>query len=195
MRPKLTFFGLLLLCIAGLLTTHSALAFPPLPSSFYGTVKVNGQNVPDDTVVRALIDGQVYAESRTQTYQGNSVYNVDVKGNDTDTPEADGGDANSVVTFEVGGVKADQSGAWRSGTNIELNLTASASGALETPPPTLPPVPTQTPIGYIAPTATPALLAPLAAGVGSGSPWLIIGATVMAAALFLVWLVRQRRRT
>jgi hypothetical protein len=158
--------ALILLPLAGLLTARPALAFPPLPSSFYGTVKVNGQNVPDGTLVRALIDGQVYAESRTQTYQGNSVYGVDVKGDDTDTPARDGGVADAVVTFEVGGVKADQTGAWRSGTNVELNLTASTSVALAAPPPTIPPVPTQTPIGYKAPA--PAQTVPPATSAGNG---------------------------
>ncbi len=189
MRTIATCLTALMLGLAGLLTPGIALAFPPLPSSFYGTVKVNGQNVPDGTVVRALIDGQAYAESRTQTYQGNSVYSVDVKGDDSDTPARDGGGADSLVAFEVGGVLAEQTGSWRSGTNVEINLTASTSGALAAPPPTLPPVPTQTPIGYKAPTPE---VSPAAAG-SAGSPWLIVGLAVVAVALGATWVVRRRR--
>ena len=65
--------------IISLFITIPALAIPPLPSSFYGTVKVNNANVPDGTVIQAVIGGQVYAEGFTQTYQGNSVYALDVQ--------------------------------------------------------------------------------------------------------------------
>lgn len=190
MRLKLPFLALLLLWLAGGLTPRPALAFPPLPSSFYGTVKVNGQNVPDGTVVRALIDGQVYAEAPTQTYQGNSVYSVDVKGDDSDTPERDGGLPDAVVQFEIGGVPADQTGLWRSGTNIEINLTASSSGSLAPPQPTLVPAPTQTPIGYSAPApADP----PSGSRDDGRAPWLIAGSAAMAVVLAALWVARRRR--
>src|SRR5512137_2051784 len=94
--------------IFSLFITLPALAVPPIPSSFYGTVKVNGANVPDGTVVQALIDGNVYAEALTQTYQADSVYSLNVLGDDTDTTVKDGGRQGDIVQFTIGGVLASQ---------------------------------------------------------------------------------------
>ena len=66
-------------------------AVPPLPSSFYGTVKLDGANVPDGTVVSAWIRGVKYTETQTLTYLGDSVYAVRVPGDDLETPEVEGG--------------------------------------------------------------------------------------------------------
>ena len=40
-------------------------AFPPLPSSFYGSVTLNDGDLPEGTLVEALIDGQVYATTNS----------------------------------------------------------------------------------------------------------------------------------
>jgi hypothetical protein len=151
----------LIACLVGLLAAIPVWAVPPLPSSFYGTVKVNGDNVPDGTLVRTLIDGQVYAQGHTQTYQGDSVYSLDVPGDDTGTAARDGGYEGETIEFEIGGVLADQTGTWHSGTNVELNLTASAAGPLNAVQATPSPVPTQTPILPAQPSLTPTTLAQL----------------------------------
>ncbi len=130
-------------------------AVPALPSSFYGTVRVNAANVPDGTQVQALIDGQVVAEGVTQTYQGDSVYVLDVPSDNPDTEAQDGGRDGNVIQFKVGGALADQTGEWRSGTNVNLNLTAASAAPVNTPAPTLPPPPTQTAIVILTPTALP----------------------------------------
>lgn len=92
---------------------------PTQPSSFWGTVKVDDANVSDGTEVTAWINGTQQASAATVTYQGNSVYSIAVpNGSDGDT-----------ITFQVGGVEADQTGTWQLGENSELNLTAS-----DTPP-------------------------------------------------------------
>ena len=65
-----------------LLITRPVLAFPSLPSSFYGTVKVNDANVPDGTLVQALINGKMIIENQTQTYQGDLLYSLDIPGHD-----------------------------------------------------------------------------------------------------------------
>ncbi len=129
--------------IASLFICLPALAVPQLPSSFYGTVKVNGTNVPDGTSVQALIGGKVYAETLTQTYQGDSVYSLDVTGDDTDTTVQDGGREGDTIQFKIGGVLANQTGVFHSGTNINFILTASTSTPVATPRTTLTPVPTQ----------------------------------------------------
>jgi cell division septation protein DedD len=142
-----------------LITIVPVLAIPPLPSSFYGRVQVDADNVPDGTLVRALIDGQVCAREHTQTYQGHSVYSLDVPGDDPDTPTRDGGREGDVIQFEIGGVLADQTGVWHSGTNVERDLSAESAGSLATPQATPSPVSTQTPILPSKPSPTPTTIA------------------------------------
>ena len=132
--------------LLGLLVTNRSWAIPPLPSSFYGTVKVNSQKVPDGTIVRALIGGQIFAETLTQTYQGESVYALDIPGDDLATTQKDGGRENETIQFEVGGAQAGQAGKWKSGTNVNLNLTAAASAPITKPQATIIPIPSQTAI-------------------------------------------------
>lgn len=138
---------LLITSLANLFAVIPAKALiPPLPSSFYGTVKVNGENVADGTVVRALINGQVYSTGYTQTYQGDSVYSLDVPGDDSSTTEIEGGKEGDIVQFDIAGVLAVETGTWKSATNTSVNLTASSAAPLNTPQATPTPVPTQTPI-------------------------------------------------
>jgi hypothetical protein len=146
--------------IVSLFITLPALAVPQLPASFYGTVKVNAANVPDGTSIQALIGGHVYAETITQTYQGDSVYALNVTGDDTDTPAVDGGREGDTVQFKIGGVLASQTGIWHSGTNVSLNLTASTSNPIATPAATPTTVPTQTAIPTLKPTVVPATPSP-----------------------------------
>jgi hypothetical protein len=158
--------GLRIICtmligmIASLFICLPVLAVPQIPASFYGTVKVNGADIPDGTSVQALIDGKVYAEVLTQTYQGDSVYALNVTGDDTDTTAKDGGREGDTVQFKIGGVLANQTGVWHSGTNVELNLTVASTTPLATPMATLTLAPTQTAIPTLKPTtvqATPTL--------------------------------------
>jgi hypothetical protein len=96
-----------------------------LPSSFYGTIQVDGANVEPGTSIKALIENQVFAEGHTLMYEGTSVYTINVPGDDNDSQEVDGGREGDEIIFEIGGLVADQTGTWHSGTNVELNLTAS----------------------------------------------------------------------
>ena len=111
-----TSISLLILCSAIFACPSSALAVPALPSSFYGTVKVGGANVPDGTVVQAFNGDRIAAQGYTQMYQGDSVYSLDVPGDNTDTVVIDGGREGETITFKVGGVLADEAGTWHSGT-------------------------------------------------------------------------------
>ena len=122
----------------------AAFAFPVLPSSFYGVVQYGGGNVADGTLVEAIIGDQVLANATTRTYQGSSVYSLDVRGDDNETAAVDGGCDGDRIQFRVGGVLAKESGIWRSGTNAALNLSVPASAALHDPQPTQKPLPSQT---------------------------------------------------
>jgi hypothetical protein len=150
--------------IVSLFIVFPVLAVPPLPASFYGTVKINNSNVPDNTTIQALIGGQIYAEARTLTYQNDSVFSLNVIGDDTDTTAVDGGREGDTIQFKIGGLLADQTGVWHSGTNVNLDLTAASSEPISTPSSTSTPVPTQetiietqpspepTPLGEASPT-------------------------------------------
>ena len=153
MRRLLTFL-LILGCISVFVVSHSSVhAVPPLPSSFYGTVKFNGENFPEGTVVEALINGQVISQTQTLLYQGDSVYSMDVSGDDPSTTVVEGGQEADVIQFRVGGLVAAETGLWESGTNVALDLSITGSSSPEPPQATLTPMPTQT--SEVNPTRTP----------------------------------------
>jgi hypothetical protein len=105
----------------------TVLAVPPLPSSFYGTVKANGANVPGCIQVSARINGVQYALSHFLLYGDDTVYSLDVPGDDPETTGViEGGVPGNTVDFYVGNVKADQTAPWQSGMNVNLNLTVSS---------------------------------------------------------------------
>jgi hypothetical protein len=115
----------------------------------------------------------VYAEGYTQTYQGDSVYALDVRGDDPDTPAQDGGREGDTIQFKIGGALAGQTGVWHSGTNASLNLTASSTVPIITPQATPSPVPTQTEIILIQPSPTPTSIvqpSPIPTTPGPASP-------------------------
>jgi hypothetical protein len=202
MLKRNALYSLLLAVLIGLLAVSPAHAVPPLPSSFYGWVKVDGQNVPDGTLVRALVGGKAYAEGRTQTYEGDSVYSLNVLGDEAGSAEIEGGKEGETIQFEVGGVIAEQTGTWSSGTNVRLDLTVRGQEALATPGPTLTPLPTQTPItAGVQPTqpSTPTTAAPAAPpseGVPGSLPTanlLIIGLGVIVAGGGTVLLLSRKK--
>jgi PKD repeat protein len=108
------------------LTSATALAAPPpLPSTFYGTVQVNGEDVPAGTPVSAWIDSIQYAEADSMVVEGDSVFAIDVPGDDPDTSFIEGGGEGDTITFQVSGILADQTALWTGGEVSELNLTAT----------------------------------------------------------------------
>ena len=137
----LVFLGLLFL-------PARVFAIPMLPSSFYGTVTYNGENVPDGTLVEALVNDQVAAQGYCFTYEEKSIYSLNVGGDDPATPAQEGGREGDMIAFLVGGLPADQTGIWRSGTNVELNLAVISSLPLGSPQATPTAIATQTPIGF-----------------------------------------------
>lgn len=127
----------------------------PCASSFYGTVKADGSNVPEGTSVTAWVDGEIRGDTTTQVYGGESVYAINVDG--------DASDNGKTVVFEVGGETANETGTFECNTNVELNLTI-AGPPTPTFTPTITPTPTETSTPTITPTpsdkATPTATAP-----------------------------------
>ena len=99
-------------------------AVPPLPSSFWGTVQVNGENIPEGTIVSAWIDGVQYASSESGMWEGYSAYSLDVPGDDPSTDPIEGGVLDDTIVFKIGDSEAAQTGSWVSGSNtVRLDLT------------------------------------------------------------------------
>ena len=141
----------------------ASLAVPPTAHTFYGTVQLSGQNVPDGTLITAYVyDGSnIVICGTTTTFTPAppapqvSVYTLPVTGDDPETSNKEGAAEGDTVHFRIGpwdnGVDADQTGIWHSADFTELNLTGTA---LPTPTPTHTNSPTATPTGPT-PTFTP----------------------------------------
>jgi len=138
-RLTLTFALLVMVFSQG---SGIAKAQPSPPASFAGTVKLDGQSVPDGTPVLALVNGNLCGESSrvpgekgTWTINkdladlgmctGDSIYIVDVV-SDSQTPGC--GIEGATVTFEVDGRPAHQQGLWKAGFN-SLSLTVGQAPA------------------------------------------------------------------
>lgn len=127
-----------------LVSPTAVMATPPFPSGFYGNVKINSANVVDGTLVQALINGQVVAQVPAQSYNGDSVFSLNIPGDDSSTNVIEGGAEGDTILFKVGGVQADQIGIWHSGTNENVDLSVTTSAVPYTPESTLTQFPTQT---------------------------------------------------
>ena len=137
---------LIVFICACIFTNQRVQAFPPLPSSFFGTIKLNDENFPVGTEVEALINDEVYAFCLSQLYDGDSVFSLDIPGDDPSTEEVEGGTSGDIISFRVGGLIAEETGEWVSGSNINLDLNIESEEKQTTPQPTWTPHPTQTPI-------------------------------------------------
>jgi len=110
-----------------LLVAVTVEAVPPQPFSPYGTVTVNGENVPEGTPIGAWCGGVQQQEAGSLLFEGDSVYYMDVPGYDKDNPSGGGCLAGEVVTFTItlgqDVLQADQEVVWTTGDG-EVNLTA-----------------------------------------------------------------------
>lgn len=124
---KLQIFTLAALVMLSLILINvtAVSAVPPIPSSFYGTVKDGSRNVALGTPITARINGVEYASTTAFIDNGDSVYSINVTGDDPDTPEIDGGIQGDTITFYVDGIKALQTGEWQSAANNQLDLIVS----------------------------------------------------------------------
>jgi hypothetical protein len=112
---KITILLLVALILFGV-NPLSVTADPPmLPSSFYGTVKIDGADVAAGTVITAEVSGQSYTATVIIS-DDQSVYTMDIPG-----------DSNSVgetVTFKIGDLLVPLTNiTWQSGTNLNVNLS------------------------------------------------------------------------
>jgi hypothetical protein len=124
MRYKIKLSLIIAIALFFILNSVPVWALPPFPANFYGAITMGGANVPDGTTLTAACGGVVYATTTTFTYNGDSVYTINVPGDDPDTLDTiEGCVEGETVEFNVDGQVADQTGTWQSDASIELNLT------------------------------------------------------------------------
>ncbi|MBT8217954.1 MAG: DUF11 domain-containing protein, partial [Acidimicrobiia bacterium] len=112
------------MAIAAFLIASSAAALPiPRPSSFYGTVTVEGNPVGAGLALTAEIGGTQFAATTTFEFAGLTVYRIDVPADDPATAPVEGGSEGQVVDFLLDGVPVTEAGTWSDGTYTNLDLT------------------------------------------------------------------------
>ncbi len=113
------FLGIILaLCLiaSGPMPAVHASGLPTMPHQFYGTVTLDGEPVPEGTLVEVLAGGVKQADTTIDS-EGRYGYEPLLR-----IPSEPPGE----VTFRVGGVTANESSTLTQGTIEELNLTVSS---------------------------------------------------------------------
>jgi hypothetical protein len=96
------------------------------PCRFHGTVRLNGADVPDGTVIKAIIDGDEYTTTTPALVDGDPVYGASTYALKI-VPVAGAAYAEGApIIFMIGAYTAIQTGSWETGGNIVLNLSASS---------------------------------------------------------------------
>lgn len=130
-----TLKALLTVLLAGILLMSNivaAQAVPQLPSSIYGTVKVDGANVPVGAPISAWIEGVQYAVDLAKLNKGgNTVYSLTVPADDPTTEKIEGGTAGDEIIFHIGDLVAVQTGTWAGGNQVNINLTGTTAATPE----------------------------------------------------------------
>ena len=131
-------------------------ASPPPPCKFRGTVRLNGEFVSDGTKVSFWSDdwGTMWAEVDSFTHEGESVYSIQLGGDDPVTPEKEGPVQDEWVRFKVDGYDTGQRRQWRTAETVVEDLTATGPTPTPSHTPTEGPTATNTATPSITPTAT-----------------------------------------
>ncbi len=112
---------------------------PSLPASFWGKVILDGIAAPEGTTVSAWIEGAQYGPTASVIRSDQQAwYVIYVPGDNTATPDTEGGSEGDTVDFRVGNDETDTSATWHAGTSTRLDLVASH--ATSTPTPTVTPM-------------------------------------------------------
>lgn len=179
---------LLLIALVGAWSlTGGAHAQPPLPSSFYGRVILDGKDIAAETPVVAYVKGVAVARTKSLMYRGHSVYAINVPGDEPSTAAVEGGIQGDSVSFAVQDrYFAIERGTWSLGTNVELNLSAATSGT-PTPASAIIALGEATPTVAALPLASPT---PFGASTGGGIPgvvWVLLVLAVVAGVGVWAW--------
>ncbi|MCJ7523018.1 MAG: hypothetical protein MUP21_12505 [Dehalococcoidia bacterium] len=119
----------LMVAAALLILPCTASADDPLICRFTGTVTLDSANVPNGTVITAIVEDDEYTTA-TPTGYGPSTYSIAIQ-----PPDGKSYPDGTAVSFRIDGHAADQTGILQNGQNIRRDLTASTgSTPIPTPP-------------------------------------------------------------
>ncbi len=100
----------------------------PMPSGYFGTIKIRGEPAPVGSKLSAWINDVQY-EPQIKIEQPGKYSLLLINGDDPETPEIEGGKQGDIVIFKIETpsgetVTAETNGIWEEGVNHRLNLTA-----------------------------------------------------------------------
>ncbi|MCG8461343.1 MAG: cadherin-like domain-containing protein, partial [Holophagales bacterium] len=107
--------------LATLLTVHAPILHadaPPLPLRVYGELP----GIDAGAAISAHVGGVEYASTTSFVDTGNTVFIVDVPGDDPSTPELEGATDGAVVTFRIDGIDAEETAVWAAGVVLAADL-------------------------------------------------------------------------
>jgi hypothetical protein len=138
-----------LACLGAVLPALSALgaAAQGPPTRFYGRVSVNGEPTAVGTTVEGYVDGTLCGEGTVRDIPGFGIgYVVDVL---SESFRPGCGTDGEAVRFKVGGLDANETGEFRTGSFAQVDLTVSGQVA---PPTSTPPPGSPAPSGTASPS-------------------------------------------
>lgn len=116
---------ILVLASMSVIFENARTAPPKPPARFYGTVLMDGKTVPAGLSLTAWVGSRQVSECRTRLWEGESVYTIDVPGDDPETPQTEGALDGDAVRFSIQGYDAEQNGIWSEGAFEYLALSSN----------------------------------------------------------------------
>jgi len=105
-----------------------ARAVPALPYYVKGTVRLNGNPVPEGTIISGWINGTICGKTNSTA---SGTYALLVNAKDTSTPGLENcGEAGLTVSFHIGYIVANETGIFESGNTPVVTINLTASGEL-----------------------------------------------------------------
>ncbi len=97
----------------------------PRPSSFFGTITVEGGPLASGSEVAAWIGDTPFAVTVATDLGGETRYRLDVPGDVAETPGVEGGSPGDEIRFRVAGGEVSTTAIWVDGSHVVLDLEAT----------------------------------------------------------------------
>lgn len=94
-----------------------------LPATFYGSLQFHSASTDSHPTISVFLNDQFFAEVETNSLLNEFVYVLDIKADDKNSAEIEGGIRGQTVTFQVGCNPQKQAAQWKPGEAQEVNLT------------------------------------------------------------------------
>lgn len=98
-----------------------------LPATYYGRITFEAQSIATGITVTAFISDTPIASAQVVSYEGQSVFVMDILADNQNTQQLEGGHKDQIVTFQVGCTKEEFMASWRPAQAQEINVALTAS--------------------------------------------------------------------